>query len=188
MGRLVQAGQRVRTTGGDNRGGLEAVNQMEVTVGGDTYQDRLAKYIPGEIIAGYMALDRNLVPDAHKFAESLTGGNSVAHLTSIDGMTPWAPLLVGLIFTPLYIWQLARNEGPHQSWRMQATVSTLAFIVWAYAIQGSVFVIGNGAGQTWYNGKGAAFLLVVFTLVAAVFGPTPPAQDRPGGSGQRTHT
>ena len=183
MGRLVAAGRRelIQSRGG----GLESVGGEEVIVGGDGYQDRLAKYIPGEIIGAYLAIDRNLVPSARESAKQLSGGSLAANLSTLEGIKPWMPLVIGLAFTPLYFWQLARTAGPRTPWRTQAVVSTMAFLVWAYAIQGSAFVIGSGGEGTWYNGPIAAMLLIVFSLFAAIFHPVPAGY---GDHGVRTHT
>ena len=203
MGRLVEAGRRERVV---NRGGLESAGDGDVLVGGDRYPDRVAKYIPGEVIAGYMALDRNLVPDAGAFADKLRAltekGSSFKSGSSLEGaqakasvmsdpatqlafhnLLPWLPLLIGLLFTPLYIWQLARNSGANTPWRTHAAVATLAFLVWAYAIQGSAFIVGFGTGSGIYYGNVAAAFVVFFTLVSGIFGPTPPSHDKRSSRG-----
>jgi hypothetical protein len=195
MGRLVQPAQieRVPVRGGN---GLESTGGMQnVAVGGDSYPDKIAKYIPGEVVAAYMALDRMLV-DSQAFKEkarALSGqlesvrpsGASVSFfkdpstLLAVHNSVPLLILLVGLVFTPLYIRQLAINDGATspKSWRSQALISTFAFLVWAYAIQGSAFTLGHL--QDMYTGVWASAALIVFTLASGLCGP--PAQ-RPGES------
>ena len=164
-----------------------------MAVGGDTYQDKVAKYIPGEVVAGYMALDRTLLPDVKSFhekasllAEAVSNpkGTSRAlgifqdpamHLFMLNTL-PALVLLAGLVFTPLYIRQLAVNSGDTTSWRTQAMISTVAFLVWAYAIQGSAFTLGHGEGL--YAGNWASVLLILFTLGSGLFGPAPVRPDR----------
>jgi hypothetical protein len=189
MGRLVQPAQieRVSVRGG---GGLESTGGgREVQLGGDSYQDKIAKYIPGEVVAAYMALDRMLVPDPATFqakAKALSTqlesvGSSAAGaallknpstLLTIHNSLPLLILLVGLIFTPLYIRQLAVNEGgTSTAWKSHALISTFAFAVWAYAIQGSAFTLGHL--QDAYAGVWASAALIVFTLASGLFGPPP---------------
>ncbi len=183
MGRLVQPAHLERVT---IRGsGFEAAATTMVPVGGDSYQDRVAKYIPGEVLAAYMALDRMVVPDASKFAgqaQAFAEAPAADPSTSTIGLLadlssrlalyeslPFAVLLLGLIFTPLYIRQLAVKMGPGTPWRTQAAMSTAAFLVWAYAIQGGAFTAGLGI----YNGTFASALLIIFTLASGLFEPTP---------------
>jgi hypothetical protein len=189
MGRLVQPAklERIPVRGS---GGLESTGSTQnVAVGGDNYQDRIAKYIPGEVVAAYMALDRMLVPDPDTFrakAKALSGqlesvGASAAGtalfknpstLLTIHNSLPLLILLIGLIFTPLYIRQLALNEGGGaSSWRSHALIATFAFAVWAYAIQGSAFTLGHL--QDSYVGVWASAMLIVFTLASGLFGPPP---------------
>lgn len=189
MGRLVQAPQleRVMTRGG----GVESATATKtVTIGGDSYQDRLAKYIPGEVIAAYLALDRTVVPSVQDFKNHATTlldrASSAAAVAPIKSngvfsdpgtqhslymATPVLILIIGLIFTPLYIRQLAQNSGAQMSWRTQAVISTLAFLVWAYAIQGSAFMVGYGEGL--YFGNWASALVIIFTLASGLFTPPP---------------
>jgi hypothetical protein len=189
MGRLVQPAQieRVPLRSG---GGLESTASMQyVPVGGDSYQDKIAKYIPGEVVAAYMALDRMLVPDAAAFQDKIktlsvkletakSGGATLGFFKdpntqlAVHNSLPLLILLVGLIFTPLYIRQLAINEGgTSSSWKTHALISTFAFLVWAYAIQGSAFTLGHL--QDSYAGVWASAFLIVFTLASGLFGPAP---------------
>jgi hypothetical protein len=190
MGRLVQPAQyeRVRVP---SRGGLESAGStVEVTVGGDGFADRIAKYIPGEVIAGYMAIDRSLVPSAAAFQETrekLRGTKTVSE--GVAAASPTAPamspqfqlllhdnmpvivLIMCLILTPLYIRQVAIKSGPGTPWATHAVVATLAFFVWAYAIQGSAFTL-SPIGNLYYGGLAAA-LVAFFTLVSGLFSPAP---------------
>jgi hypothetical protein len=186
MGRLVQPAQyeSVRVPA---RGGLESAGTMvQVPVGGDGFADRIAKYIPGEVIAGYMAIDRSLVPSADMFkktrtelAAKLTEGAVVPEPTAMspklqlllhDNM-PVIVLIMCLILTPLYIRQVAIKSGPGTPWVTHAVVATLAFFVWAYAIQGSAFAV-SPFGNLYYGGLAAA-LVAFFTLVSGLFSPAP---------------
>lgn len=199
MGRLVEPAQQKEIF--VRRDKFESLGtETRVNVGGDGYSDRIAKYIPGEVIAAYIALDRQLIPSPMKFNESLKAveakaaaasqsaetmyeglNNTVQQLpvsqpdaSLIPSLLPYLPLgllALGVIFTPLYIRQLAKNAGAGTPWVTQAVMSTLAFIVWAYSIQGSAFLAGKLEGL--YSGSVAAALVVVFTLASGVFGPAP---------------
>lgn len=191
MGRLVQPAQLERVT--IRGGGFEAAATTMVPVGGDSYQDRVAKYIPGEVLAAYMALDRMVVPDAGKFADQAKAFAETppaadaspstiglfadaGSLLTLYWALPFAVLLLGLLFTPLYIRQLAVRTGPGTPWRTQAAMSTAAFLVWAYAIQGGAFTAGLGV----YNGTFASALLIIFTLASGLFEPTPVDASKSG--------
>jgi hypothetical protein len=196
MGRLVQPAQITRVPVSRGSGLESTVGSRDVPMGGDSYQDKIAKYIPGEVVAAYMALDRTLVPDPATFQdkaaklaalpgqvagqlESVKPGvrtlgffNDPANLVALHNSLPLLILLVGLVVTPLYIRQLSINEGGTSSaWKSQALISTFAFVVWAYAIQGSAFTSGHLQGA--YAGAVASALLIVFTLVSGLFGPAP---------------
>lgn len=207
MGRLVQPAQRTKVI--VQSGGYESAGRSEtVNVGGDRYADRIAKYIPGEILAAYVALDRTLVSDTAEFNEKIQKAKDLASsappsagdLVANPAAAPenlervqetatklamsvefyqWLPLMVlavGVIFTPLYIRQLAKNAGQDTPWITQGVISTIAFILWAYSIKGSAFQVGQAAG--FYDGSLAAALLVVFTLASGIFAPTPIAKNR----------
>lgn len=146
----------------------------------DEYQDRVAKYIPGEVVGGYVSLDGILAtPSTPELAAKTL---PVAHADMI-GLSAFMNVqgfvfLTCLILAPLYVWHCARRTGT-TVWKAQALIATLAFIVWAYAIKGSVF-FSNPALNEWahqfgqdafYNPKWAAALLVLFSLAVAFYQP-----------------
>lgn len=202
MGRLVQPAQmeRVRVPG---RSGLETTGgTVEVAVGGDGFADRIAKYIPGEVIAGYMAIDRSLVPSAtgfnstkgllEKAATSVDVAGDSSAAAAANAMSPKLQLLLHenmplvvlmmcLILTPLYIRQVAIKSGPGTPWATHAIIATLAFFVWAYAIQGSAFTVGPFGWL--YHGGLAAALVAFFTLVSGLFSPSPASAGGMAGAG-----
>lgn len=188
MGRLVEP-MRLERVAIRGSGGLESAATAIVPVGGDNYQDRIAKYIPGEVIAAYMSLDRMVVPsvdtfvqDANAFAAAgaQKAGPAASFLAdagtrlAVYQSLPIIIFLIGVLFTPLYIRQIAHRSGTDTRWRTQAVMSTLAFVVWAYAIQGGVFTAGLGI----YHGTFASALLIFFTLASGLFEPEP--INRPG--------
>ncbi|WP_206243399.1 hypothetical protein [Novosphingobium terrae] len=85
----------------------------------DTYIDRLMKYIPPEVVAVYATL------------ESMIGANSKGDdLVRLS----WLVFAVVLVACPLY---LRRLGGVSK--KLQLTLSTFAFFVWAFAYGGPPF-------------------------------------------------
>jgi hypothetical protein len=117
----------------------------------DTYLERIAKYIPGEIVAAYVFLLGVTAPAAptHRFWIVL-------------GIT-----LFCLVLTPLYLGRVARSQEPKA---LHLTIGTLAFPIWAYAIAGpqGAFIIN---GVDIYDSIIASVLLVGFSLLTGLFEP-----------------
>ncbi len=117
------------------------------------YGERVAKYVPAEIIAAYLTL----LPLVLSGTDPDTGRRT-AYLAII--------LSIGVIFTPLYLW---RFPGTKRIKVFHLIISTLAFVVWAYSIPEGLF---GDVGI--YDRVGAAILLVVFTLASGLFAPSAP--------------
>ena len=175
MSRLVLPTRSVNV--GASRGG-EAVRAVDAKP--DEYLDRVAKYVPAEVVGGYVSLDGILSPAAH--AQASTAGPPAANfgsalLTTLSSL-PGIIFLFCLLAAPLYVYVIARRART-TVWKAQAFISMLAFIVWAYAIKGSVF-FQNDALDAWakanfhqpfYNGTWGAALLVLFSMVVALYQP-----------------
>jgi hypothetical protein len=116
---------------------------------GDDYPNRVAKYIPGEIIAAYLSIIG--------FLES--AGPDDLWLVRPTALVVF---LICLALTPIY---LARMVKPGQPKRLNMIMSTLAFLVWAYALGGWFKYIGI------YKPFIGSILLVLFTLVSGTFFP-----------------
>lgn len=110
----------------------------------DDYKTKLAKYIPGEIIAAYVAID-GIVKSATKFSDAAY----------------WIAFLLLLVLTPLYIWRVT-TEPPKKAATAQIIVSTIAFFVWVFAIGGPF------ASLSWYVPVYGALLLVIYTTAIPV--------------------
>jgi hypothetical protein len=126
------------------------------TTGGE-YAERIMKYIPGEVLSGYVAINGILA--------SVTGDQ--------DDLRRWAYILTFLLcatVTPVYFWLLAK---PGQPKRRQMVMSTLAFIVWAYNL-GGVFkdiypaYVPVQIHIPWIG----SILIIAFTLVSGLFAPS----------------
>ncbi len=109
----------------------------------DTYTDRLFKYIPAEIVAGYVFVSgvMNRLHDA--------GNERTLH---------WILLSVFCLLTPLYLLRVQKVMKVQQH-----IISLLSFLVWSFALGGPFSYYG------WYNPLYGEILLPVFTLVVAVW-------------------
>ncbi len=109
----------------------------------DKYTDRLFKYIPAEVVAGYifvLGLTRQL--------------NSTREITIVQ----WSVFLAFCLITPLYLWRIQKVFKLQQHF-----ISLLSFVVWVFAL-GGPFALYN-----WYNPLYGEILLPVFTLIVAIW-------------------
>jgi hypothetical protein len=117
----------------------------------DTYKDKLervAKYIPGEVLATYL------------FLNGISATASEGHQRLI-----WYALsfVVCLVCTPLYF-HFVGSAG--DAIRNQQIVSSIAFILWAYSLGAGFF---KEAGL--YYPIAAAFAIAIFSLVSGFVVP-----------------
>jgi hypothetical protein len=130
------------------------------------YLERVAKYVPSEIVAGYVTIN-GVIPGAPTGAQKyLIVGN----------------FFLCWILTPIYLCRMAK---PGQPKAMHLTLSTIAFLIWSYAVVGNMGIF-SPACLNWYNVAIATIFLVVFTLISGAFVPTepppPPQQTAPAVS------
>jgi hypothetical protein len=124
----------------------------------ESYAERLVKYIPAEVVAFYLAADKLFTKAPSAVASGTIADQFVAehHYAFSIGV-----FLLGLVGTPFYFYQQAKATEP---WRVQCLVSTLAFIVWAYAVQGGIFA-------PVYSAAIAGFAVLVFTFASGFVKP-----------------
>jgi len=122
---------------------------------GDTYLERMVKYVPAEIIAGSMLI--NAILDQ---SMKLGGENPTMAGFPVTSIAEGA-LLLGIILTPLFCWYV-REDG--DAWMVNALVSTIAFPFWAY-------LIGAVAFANHHDGNLAAILVLTFTAVSGLVSP-----------------
>ena len=103
----------------------------------DNYFSRLVKYIPTEVVALYIALSSLVV--------SSGDASSVVF---------WAILVFGIIVTPLYLWRILKVSKVSQ-----LGISTIAFIIWAFALGGPFASLG------WYKPLYGGILVICYTFV-----------------------
>jgi hypothetical protein len=127
---------------------------------GDDYSARVAKYVPAEVVAAYVAILAVLDPAAPGADPART-----RLLCRVAFLVLWA-------CTPLYLSLLGRGRRRGAP-AVQLVVSSLAFVVWAYALRGLSCAFPAIA----FDGKTAFVALVLFTVLSGL--ATPPPRPSP---------
>jgi hypothetical protein len=122
---------------------------------GDTYLERMVKYVPGEVLAFFMLVNA-ILDQAMK-----SGGPDAAMAGVPVPMIAAGALIVACALTPLFCWYV-RQEG--DAWVINAVVSTLAFPFWAY-------LMGAVAFASHHDGNLAAILVMSFTVMSGLIAP-----------------
>jgi len=112
-------------------------------VGKDRYVDRLFKYIPAELVAGYIFV--------LGVVKRLTDSGEIMVLH-------WILFFIFCVLTPLYLWRVQKVLKLQQH-----IISLLSFVVWVFALGGPFALF------TWYNPLYGEILLPVFTLAVAIW-------------------
>jgi hypothetical protein len=86
---------------------------------GESYAERVAKYIPAEVVAVYMSLTGIL--------------KAVENDDSLKLGAAWFVFALGLIATPLYLTRMRRPQSG-EGW--QLVLATVSFALWAYTLGG----------------------------------------------------
>ena len=124
---------------------------MAAAAGGpplDTFFDRVIKYIPSDIVGGWVAL---------------TG--VIASAQTIPAATVlWIVFAVMVALT--YVWTLRQTKAPGLlPAKTQALVSTGSFAVWVFALGGPFEHLG------WYERVYGSIALILYTLVMGAIVP-----------------
>ena len=114
---------------------------------GDDYVARVAKLIPSEVIATYLAIG-NLFP-------AIRDGH-------IEHTATWTSLVFFWIATPIVLLLTGKAENRLPS-KTHVVLSTIAFPIWAYNISGQVYLYGLPFNQ----GLGGIFL-ILFTFISGL--------------------
>lgn len=108
------------------------------------YLEKVAKLIPSEVIAGYLAMF-GFVPLIQK-PETHT-------------MVFWGIFILCQILTPIYLNSQAEEGKPK---RVHLIVSSIAFTVWAYVTTGKTLV------PDYHDAAFASIILIAFSLISAI--------------------
>jgi hypothetical protein len=121
----------------------------------DTYVDRVTKYIPAEIVAGYAALSGIVT--------------SAPHDDPRRKVLAWALFWLALVVTPIYLYAIGKPTRFRE--QLQLIIPTVAFVLWAYTL-GGPFQLSSplplvGSYASWIG----ALLVGIFTWLAGLFKP-----------------
>jgi len=119
--------------------------QSTATGAPDTYFDKVIKYIPGDVVAAWVAVSA-LVKTA----------NNVPRTTVM-----WICFVAGLVLAAAWTWKQTHVSGQSPAVK-QIVIATIAFGVWVFAL-GTPF-----DGLEWYRPLYASLLLILFTLVVGL--------------------
>lgn len=165
MGRLVKAVSPPRRDDA-GRGGLESTLGQDETPrrpddgGGDGYLERVAKYIPAEIVAFTIfsngILKQSLIDAQASGAPAEMAGFGVRPIGLVLFLAAWA-------LTPVYLW---RMREPGDAFALNAGLAFALFPFWAYAIEG----VGATAILP-FDGHFASILLGAVTLASGLVRP-----------------
>lgn len=111
---------------GVGEGGRAQAAGQDIRERGDTYLERVAKYVPAEIVAFFIFAD-SIVRQSKLDKQAYMASFSVEHV----GL---AIFLIAWICVPFY---LRRVSEPGDAFGVNAAMATLLFPVWAYAVQGT---------------------------------------------------
>jgi hypothetical protein len=172
MSRLVRAPKRAA----DDLAGLEDMRshgrgeRRRPAPAADNYLERIAKYVPGEVLAFFVFI--NVILE-----QAVKSGGKAAAMAGVPVSTvAVGTLLVGLVLTPLFVWYVREEDD---AWITNACVSTVAFPFWAYAL-------GAVALNDYWDGNLAAIMLATFTVVSGLISPPPASQTDGGDDAERT--
>jgi hypothetical protein len=166
MGRLVRVPRRAATSIDPAIAGvLDGVPGMSSGAHGDlppyavieqdSYLERIAKYVPAEVLAFSVFINAILDQALHSGSKAaMMGGIPVTAIATVA-------LVAGAVLSPFFVWYV-HEEG--DAWITNAFVSFLAFPFWSYAM-------GAVAFAEYRDGNLAAILLATFTVVSGLIKP-----------------
>jgi hypothetical protein len=116
----------------------------------DAYFDRLLKYIPSDVVGCWLAATGiiNSLPDKETQNTWL-----------------WIIFIFGLVITPIWVRNQTKEKGKPIAYT-EIFVSTIAFVVWIFALGGPFTSFGF-----YQPYQGSVILILYTTLVAAIVPP-----------------
>ncbi|MGD1875010.1 MAG: hypothetical protein ACFB02_18380 [Mastigocoleus sp.] len=115
----------------------------------DTYFDKVVKYIPADIVGAWIAVT-GLIKSAD---------DTIPKVTLL-----WIAFSWGVFFTIIWTWKQTQELNKPLA-RTQIIISTIAFIVWAYALGEPFESVG------FYKPIYGSLLLILYTLTVALINP-----------------
>lgn len=108
------------------------------------YGERLAKYVPAEAIAAFLAAN-TIVVALYKIGLDGTVGDPATRGAALG--TSALAFFVLLAFTPVYLWsrrdKTTYADGRKKPWVVNTLIGTLAFVLWAYGLGGAFFLLAG---------------------------------------------
>ena len=188
MGRIVRSAAVSRGRPGleavaaaeDDEGGQNGQGETD-TIDGDGYLDRVAKYVPAEVVAFFIFVNSILVNAVEKPAAKALTDAVAADSKNIPGdvraaiykiemagisvwTISWAVLFIALAMTPVYLKSVSDAADNAEAPGANIVMSMLAFPFWAYAVDALAF-------RPWHDGALASIMLATFTLISGAVRP-----------------
>ncbi|WP_217575662.1 hypothetical protein [Mesorhizobium sp. GbtcB19] len=196
MGRIVRTAQpavpvlrgRLESTVGRGNLQAEAVQEnLPADAGdgeakkGDGYLERVAKYVPAEIVAFFVfvnsildnAVDEPVAKALTKALDEKSTDVPGAMRAAIDGVkmagfsvwiVSWIVFVIALAMTPLYLKSISDAADQAEAPGANIVMSMLAFPFWAYAVDAVAF-------RPWHDGALASIMLAIFTVISGAVRP-----------------
>ena len=143
---------------GGVREGAEGEVAPKAAIAPDNYLERIAKYVPVEVLAFSVFI--NAILD-----QAMRSGGSAPMMVGVPVITiAIIAFVAGMLAAPFFVWYI-HNEG--DAWVTNAIVCFFAFPFWSYAM-GAVAFTG------YRDGNLAAILLATFTVVSGTIKPWMP--------------
>lgn len=164
----------------DDEGGQNGQRETD-SKGGDGYLDRVAKYVPAEVVAFFIFVNSILdnaaeEPVAKALAKALDEKSTDvpgAVRAAIDTVKmagfsiwniSWIVLIIALAMTPIYLKSVSDSADNAEAPGANIVMSMLAFPFWAYAVDALAF-------RPWHDGALASIMLATFTLISGAVRP-----------------
>jgi hypothetical protein len=162
----------------DDEGGQNGQGETD-SKGGDGYLDRVAKYVPAEVVAFFIFVNSILAnavekPVAKAMAaasndEAISGKvREAIDLEKMAGISvwtiSWAVLFIALAMTPVYLKSVSDSADNAEAPGANIVMSMLAFPFWAYAVDALAF-------RPWHDGALASIMLATFTIISGAIRP-----------------
>ena len=186
MGRIVRSAVVSRGRPGleaaagaeDDEGGQNGQGETD-SKGGDGYLDRVAKYVPAEVVAFFIFVNSILVNAVEKPVATAVATAAKDELVpgavreairevKMAGFSvwtiSWAVLFIALAMTPVYLKSVSDAADNAEAPGANIVMSMLAFPFWAYAVDALAF-------RPWHDGALASIMLATFTLISGAVRP-----------------